>query len=98
MAITSPTNRVTGLPGGFTLDLAATNTGAPTTLTFASNTDAITGVMNDLVTALNEIVGQVNTLAAPLGGELGNDPGARELRRDLAGLASRARSPISAWR
>ena len=93
VAITSPTNRVTGLPGGFTLDLAATNTGAPTTLTFASNTDAITGVMNDLVTALNEIVGQVNTLAAPLGGELGNDPGARELRRDLAGLAGRVVIP-----
>jgi flagellar hook-associated protein 2 len=96
VAITSPTNRVTGLPGGFTLDLAATNTGAPTTLTFASNTDAITGVMNDLVTALNEIVGQVNTLAAPLGGELGNDPGARELRRDLAGLASRVVIPGAA--
>lgn len=96
VAITSPTNRVTGLPGGFTLDLAATNTGAPTTLTFASNTDAITGVMNDLVTALNEIVGQVNTVAAPLGGELGNDPGARELRRDLAGLASQVVIPGAA--
>ncbi len=96
VAMTSPTNRVTGLPGGFTLDLAATNTGAPTTLGFASNTDAISGVMNDLVTALNEIVGQVNQLAAPLGGELGNDPGARELRRDLAGLAGRVVMPGAA--
>ncbi len=96
VAMTSPTNRVTGLPGGFTLDLAATNTGEPTTLSFASNTDAISGVMNDLVTALNEIVGQVNQLAAPLGGELGNDPGARELRRDLAGLAGRVVMPGAA--
>ena len=93
VAMTSPSNRVTGLPGGFTLDLAATNAGAPTTLAFASNTDAITGVMNDLVSALNEIVGQVNLLAAPIGGELGNDPGARELRRDLAGLAGRVVMP-----
>ena len=96
VAMTSPTNRVTRLPGGFTLDLAATNTGAPTTLSFANNTDAVSGVMNDLVSALNEIVGQVNQLAAPLGGELGNDPGARELRRDLAGLAGRVVMPGAA--
>lgn len=93
VAMTSPTNRVTGLPGGFTLNLTATNTGAPTTLTFAGSTDAVAGVMEDFVTALNDIVGQLNTLAAPLGGELGNDPGARELRRDLAGLASRIVMP-----
>ena len=98
VAMTSPTNRVTGLPGGFTLDLAATNTGAPTTLSFANNTDAVSGVMNDLVSALNEIVAQVNQLAAPLGGELGNDPGARELRRDLAGLAGRVVMPGAATR
>lgn len=96
VAMTSPTNRVTGLPGGFTLDLTATNTGAPTSLTFANNTDAITAVMGDFVAALNEIVTQVNTLAAPLSGELGNDPGARELRRDLAGLAGRIVMPGAA--
>ncbi len=89
VAMTSPTNRVTGLPGGFNLDLTATNTGAPTTLSFASSAAAVTGVMGDFVTALNDIVSQINQLAAPIGGELGNDPGARELRRDLGGLASR---------
>ena len=96
VAMTSPTNRVTGLPGGFTLTLAATNTGAPTSLTFASNTDAISGVMGDFVAALNDIVAQVNELAAPLGGALGSDPGARELRRDLAGLAGRVIMPGAA--
>ncbi|MFN7159708.1 MAG: flagellar filament capping protein FliD, partial [Erythrobacter cryptus] len=65
VAITSPTNRVTGLPGGFTLDLAATNTGAPTTLSFTNDPAAITSVMNDFVAALNDIVAQVNELAAP---------------------------------
>jgi flagellar hook-associated protein 2 len=93
---TSPTNRVTDLPGGFTLDLAATNAGAPTSLSFGNSTAAISAVMNDLVTALNEIVGQLNQLAAPLGGRLGNDPGARELRRDLAGLAGREVMPGAA--
>ncbi len=93
---TSPTNRATGLPGGFTLDLTATNIGAPTTLSFGSNSDAITGVMGDFVAALNDIVAQVNILAAPVGGELGNDPGARELRRDLAALAGQVVAPGAA--
>lgn len=93
VAMTSPTNRVTGLPGGFTLNLTGTNTGAPTSLSFASNPDAMSSVMGDFVAALNDIVSQINDLAAPIGGELGNDPGARELRRDLAGLASRVVMP-----
>jgi flagellar hook-associated protein 2 len=49
--------------------------------------------MTDFVSALNDIIGQINDLAAPFGGELGNDPGARELRRDLGGLASRVVMP-----
>jgi len=96
VAMTSPTNRVAGLPGGFTLNLTGTNTGAPTALSFASSTDAIASVMEDFVAALNDIAGQLNTLAAPVGGELGNDPGARELRRDLAGLAGRVVMPGAA--
>ena len=96
VAMTSPTNRVTGLPGGFTLTLTGTNTGAPTSLAFANNTDAISGVMGDFVAALNDIAGQVNALASPLGGTLGNDPGARELRRDLAALAGQVVMPGAA--
>jgi flagellar hook-associated protein 2 len=93
---TSPTNRVTGLPGGFILNLTATNSGAPTNLSFASNTDAISSVMTDFVAALNDIVSQLADVAAPIGGALGNDPGTRELRRDLAGLASRIVMPAAA--
>lgn len=93
VAMTSASNRVTGLPGGFTLNLTGTNTGAPTSLTFANNTDAISGVMGDFVAALNDISAQVKDLASPLGGELGNDPGARELRRDLAALAGQVVMP-----
>ncbi len=93
VAMTSPTNRVTGLPGGFTMNLTGTNVGAPTTLSFANNSDAISSVMADFVAALNDIAGQVNELASPVGGNLGNDPGARELRRDLSGLASRVVMP-----
>lgn len=52
--------------------------------------------MTDFVAALNDIVGQLADLAAPVGGELGNDPGARELRRDLAALASEVVMPGAA--
>lgn len=93
VAMTSASNRVTGLPGGFSLNLTGTNTGAPTTLSFGNSSAAVSTVMSDLVDALNEIVGQLKDVAAPLGGELGNDPGARELRRDLAGLAGRVVMP-----
>lgn len=91
--MTSPTNRVTGLPGGFGLTLTGTNPGAPTALSFAGNSQALSGVMNDLVAALNDIVGQLNDLAAPVGGELANDPGARELRRDMGALAGQVLMP-----
>ncbi len=94
--LTSPTNRVTGLPGGFTLDLTATNIGAPTTLSFANDTSAIASVMSDFVAALNDITSQLNTFAAPLGGALGSDAGARELRRDLSALASLVVAPNAA--
>jgi flagellar hook-associated protein 2 len=93
VAMTSPTNRVTGLPGGFGLNLAATNTGAPTTVSFSTDGSAYTSVMEDFVSALNDTVAQINDLGAPIGGELGNDPGLRELRRDLAGLAGRVVMP-----
>jgi flagellar hook-associated protein 2 len=94
--ITSPTNRVTGLPGGFTLDLTATNVGAPTTVSFTNDTSAITAVMSDFVAALNDITGQLNTAAAPLGGALGSDSGARELRRELSALSRLVVNPNAA--
>lgn len=96
VAMTSPANRITGLPGGFGLVLTGTNAGAPASLSFANDPAAITGVMGDFVSALNDIVGQINQLAAPLGGELGNDPGARELRRDLGALAGEVVMPRAA--
>ncbi|MEM6493194.1 MAG: flagellar filament capping protein FliD [Pseudomonadota bacterium] len=84
--IRSSSNQVTDLPG-FTLNLTGTNAGAPTTIEFAQDPSAITTFMNDFVAALNDVVNLLN------GGEeeattLDNDPGARELRRDLSSLTS----------
>ena len=88
VALSSASNRVTGLPEGIALDLTATNIGEPTDLSFSQDTSAITQVMTDFTAALNDIVALLN------GGEDGtdksllNDQGARELRRDLARLTS----------
>lgn len=94
--ITSASNQVTGLPGGLNLSLTGTNIGAPTRISFTSTTGQISSVMADFVTALNEITGQLATSANPIGGELGNDPGARSLKRELARLSSTVVMPNAA--
>lgn len=84
--LSSPSNIVTGLPEGMTLTLTATNVGAPTSLDFDNDSGAISNFMNDFVAALNDLSGLLNEEAAALGGALGADGGARELKRDLARL------------
>jgi len=92
----SATNVVSGLPEGLGLQLVATNPGAPAALTFSMDTSAISRLMDDLVSALNEVVGEVNTLGNPIGGELGNDPGLRSLRSALGSLAGQVVMPGAA--
>ncbi|MEM7689023.1 MAG: flagellar filament capping protein FliD [Pseudomonadota bacterium] len=90
--IRSSSNQVTGLPEGLELNLLGTNVGSPTDIAFTQDNSAITGVMNDLAAALNDIVGLLQ------GSEEGDnpllsDPGARELRRDLSALTSEVIDP-----
>ncbi len=94
--MTSPSNTVTGLPEGIGLTLTGTNEGAPTTVSFDANTTAITAVMSDFVAALNDLTGSLGSEAAAFGGTLGNDAGARELKRDLARLTSETVMPGAA--
>ena len=96
VARSSPSNRVTGLPGGMTVDLTATNEGAPTTISFSNDPGAITSVMTDFTVALNDLVQLLDDNASVEGGTLGSDAGARELRRDLQGLTSRVVLPNAA--
>lgn len=96
VAMTSTTNRVTGLPEGMLLDLRATNTGAPTTIGFANRSGQVTTVMGDFVAALNDIASQLRELGDPLSGDLGNDPGLRGLRGALASLSSATVMPNAA--
>jgi len=88
VAMSSPGNTVTDLPEGIALTLTGTNIGAPTSIGFANDDGAIAGVMQDFVAALNDLTGLVAKEAAAFGGVLANDPGARELKRDLAALTS----------
>ena len=86
--MSSASNNVTGLPEGISLTLTGTNQGAPTTLSFTNDESAITDVMTDFVAALNDLARLLNEEASALGGTLGNDSGARELKRDLSRLSS----------
>ncbi|MBV7258940.1 flagellar filament capping protein FliD [Erythrobacter crassostreae] len=92
----SANNTVTGLPEGMTLELTGTNTGAPADIAFSNDSGAITTVMADFVAALNDLTAQLNEFAAAQGGALGNDPGAREFKRDLARLSSEIIMPNAA--
>ncbi len=96
VAMTSASNKVTGLPSGLVLTLTDTNPGDPTQIAFDDKTSQITAMMGDFTSALNDIAASLAELAAPLGGELGNDPGARALKRALAGLTNQVVMPSAA--
>lgn len=93
VSMRSSSNTVTGLPEGMTLELTGTNIGTPTTVAFENDSSAITRLMTDFVAALNDVAGLLNESAAAQGGTLGNDPGARELKRDLGRLSSEVVMP-----
>lgn len=94
--MTSGSNTVTGLPGGLSLTLTGTNAGAPTTISFAEKSSQISAVMGDFVSALNDIAASLRELADPKTGDLGSDPGARALKRALAGLSTAVVMPGAA--
>lgn len=96
IAMTSASNQVSSLPGGLSLTLSGTNTGAATRIGFVKGDAAIQSVMGDFVAALNDISAQLRDAADPLGGELGSDSGARRLKRDLAALAGTEVMPNAA--
>lgn len=96
LPMTSGSNTVTGLPGGLSLTLTGTNPGLPTTIGFADKSSQISAVMGDFVTALNDIATSIRELADPENGDLGSDPGARALKRALAGLSTAVVMPGAA--
>jgi len=83
----APSNTVSEAIPGVTLKLSGTNTGAPTTISFADTSSAINSAVSDLVSALNEIAGALKTATDPNTGELRGDSGARALKSRLSQLA-----------
>ena len=88
VAITSKSNTVTDAVPGVNLTLTATNAGLPTTISFAETSSAISGVMQDLTSVLNEIAAELNTATNPQGGDLARDSGALALRRSLSQITT----------
>lgn len=87
LAMTAPSNTVVDAIPGVTLQLSGTNAGAPTAVTFADPSAAITGAMQDLTAALNEIAGELKAATDPRSGDLARDGGARALQRAFSQLA-----------
>ncbi len=86
LEMTSKTNSTGQIAPGLQLTLTGTNIGAPTSITFANTTGGVPQTMADLVSALNEVVSELNRATAVDGGELRGDPGARSLKQALAQL------------
>ena len=87
LAMSSKTNSTAQLAPGLQLTLTGTNVGSPTTVSFANTTGGVGQTMSDLVTALNELVSELNRTTKVDGGELRGDPGARSLKQALSQLA-----------
>ncbi len=93
---TSASNTIADAAPGLSLKLTGTNPGAPTTISYSDPASAITGAMQDLTSALNEMIAELNKDTDPTSGALSNDPGARTLRRQLTTLASTQVMPANA--
>ncbi|MCP5395356.1 MAG: flagellar filament capping protein FliD [Sphingomonadaceae bacterium] len=87
LPMTSASNDTGEIAPGLSLNLTATNIGAPTTISFSDPANSISEAMQDLVTALNEVAGQLKAATDPLTGDLSRDSGARALQRAFSGLA-----------
>jgi len=96
LAMSAPGNSIANAIPGVTLKLTASNTATPTTVTFSDPSAAITGAMQDLTAALNEIAGELKTQTDPISGDLARDSGARALKQTFGRLAGTVIMPGAA--
>ena len=88
LPMTAKSNTVDDAVPGVNLALTGTNTGAPTRITFADTSAAVAAVMQDIVSVLNQIAGELSTATNPQSGELARDGGAQTLKRTLSALGT----------
>lgn len=96
LAMTSASNTLDNIAPGLTLKLTGTNAGAPIKVTFGDPAAAVSTFMQDLTTALNELVATLNDDIDPVSGDLARDSGARALRHSLSQLAGAIVMPSTA--
>jgi flagellar hook-associated protein 2 len=93
LAMSSASNTTGTVAPGLSLKLTGTNVGAPTTVSFSSPVANISSAMQDLVSALNEVAGDLRAATDPMSGDLSRDSGARALKRTFSGLAGQIIMP-----
>ena len=97
IAQTSSTNTIQSVAPGLSLALTGTNVGNPTTITYSDPTSAMSSAMTNLTSALNQMVGVMNTdMTASTTGSLVNDAGAQAFQQQLSKLASMTIMPNAA--
>jgi len=96
LAMTSASNTTGQVAPGLSLTLTGTNAGAPTQVSFSEPSANLSSAMEDFVSALNEVVGQLRAATDPLSGDLSRDPGAKALQRALSQLGSTVIMPSAA--
>lgn len=89
-------NTVTNAIPGVTLTLTGTNVGAPTQVSFSDPATVVTTVMQDIVSAFNEIMSELNAATDPQTGDLARDGGALELKRTFQKLGTTVIMPNAA--
>lgn len=97
IAVSSPTNTPEDVLEGVTLTLAKTNTGTPTSISVARDTEAITSSVGKFVSAYNAIAKTLDDLtsynaATKKGAVLNGDSTARNMRTELRAILA---APIS---
>src|SRR3546814_3977215 len=83
--MTSRSNTVSEAIPCLKLNLAATNTGSPTTVSFNDPKAVIISTLRDFTDALNQLMEEVNKATA-FGGDVANDSGTRAHNRSLPQL------------
>lgn len=96
LEMTSASNTISDIVPGLSLKLTGTNENAPTKISFSDPSSAATTFMQDLTSALNELVSSLSKAIDPKTGDLARDSGARALRRSLTQLAGSIVMPSAA--
>jgi flagellar hook-associated protein 2 len=96
IARTSTTNSITSAAPGLSLTLTGTNAGNPTTVSFSDPSSGITTAVQNITSALNALVTEMNGDMSASSGGLYNDSGARAMAKQFASLVGTVLMPNAA--